>query len=172
MSEFSESYHLKTDNQQIVVDLIRKANLQGYVFPEKNGWVTFLVKGQSFEADESIILHNPGILIHYIYAEDHGWGLRIFKKSETGFEYSCNWNEDIHIEKSHFDLVFLNELIISQGNTTEDIESLFDADEDMFDLEEPPAYIVAQKLGLTYYEWLSDDYIDSIDVVENVLFVD
>ncbi|MDQ0090131.1 hypothetical protein J2T12_003545 [Paenibacillus anaericanus] len=172
MSEFSASYHLKTDNQQIVVDLIRGSNNEGYVFPEKNGWVTFVVKGEAFNIDESIISLNPSVLIHYIYAEDHGWDLRIFNKSEIAFEYGCNWTEEIQIEKSHFDLYFLNELIISQGNSTDGIESLFDIDEDIFDLDEPPAFLIAQKLGLTYYEWLSEDYIDLSDLAENILIVD
>lgn len=172
MSEFSESYHLRADNPQIVVDLIKASNNKGYVFPEKNGWVTFILKGQDFEIDEKIISLNPGVLIHYIYAEDHGWDLRIFNKTKIEFEFSCNWTEEIHIEKCHFDLTLLNELIVSQGNTTDGIESLFDVNEDIFELEEPPAYVIAQKLGLVYYEWLSDDYIDMNDGEETILVVD
>lgn len=172
MSEFSESYHLRANNPQIVVDLIIASNNKGYVCPEKNGWVTFVLKGQDFEIDENIISLNPGVLIHYIYAEDHGWELRIFNKSKIEFEFSCNWTEEIHIEKSHFNLTLLNELIVSQGNTTDGIESLFEVNEDIFELEEPPAYVVAQKLGLVYYEWLSDDYIDMNDGEETILVVD
>ncbi|MNO20464.1 hypothetical protein D3C76_102160 [compost metagenome] len=174
MSEFSECYHLKADCQQIVVDLIKESNNKGYVFPEKNGWVTFVLKGQALNMDEQIISLNPSVLIHYIYSEDHGWALRIFKKSEIEFEYSFMWTDDdeIHIEKNHFDLTLLNELIISQGNTIDGIESLFDINEDMFDLDEPPAYAIAQKLGLTYYEWMSDDYIDTIDTDETIIFVE
>lgn len=35
MSEFSASYHLVTSSQQDAVNLLEKANLHGYVFPEK-----------------------------------------------------------------------------------------------------------------------------------------
>lgn len=171
MSEFSASYHLKADNQQVVVDLLNQSNNQGYVFPEKNGWVTFLVKGGDFSLDESMISLNPSVLIHYVYAEDHGWELKIFKKAEIEFEYSWFWNDEDEIEvaKSHFNLDFLNELVTSQGNTVDGIEALFDIDEDALDdLDEPPAYTVAQKLGLTYYEWLSEEYIGMDDFAEEL----
>ncbi len=172
MSEFSESYHLRTDNQQDVVNLIKETNNKGYVFPAQNGWVTFVVEGSAFDIDESVISQNPGILVHYIFAEDHGWELRVFRKDDLIFEYACGWTDEIQIEKSVFNIDVLTELIMEQGNSAEGIESLFDVGEETFNMEQPPAYTVAEKLGLTYYEWLSADYLGRDDIDEHILVVE
>lgn len=49
MSEFSDSYHLRSNNQQDGVDLLRAAGLRGYVFPPENGWVTVVAEGEEFD---------------------------------------------------------------------------------------------------------------------------
>ncbi|GBG07620.1 hypothetical protein PAT3040_02176 [Paenibacillus agaridevorans] len=73
MSEFSASYHIRTNAKTKVVDLIKDSDNKGYVFEETNGWVTFLIDGPAFNINESVLLCNPGLLVHYNYAEDHGW---------------------------------------------------------------------------------------------------
>jgi hypothetical protein len=37
MSEFSESYHLEADDQQDGLCLLRRTNLEGFVFPPQHG---------------------------------------------------------------------------------------------------------------------------------------
>ena len=44
MSEFSESYHLRSERQDDAVELLRRAKLKGYVYPPTSGWVTFLAE--------------------------------------------------------------------------------------------------------------------------------
>lgn len=145
MSEFSASYHLKAKDREQAIKLIKDAGHQGFVFNETNGWVTFLIKGQVFGISESVIQCNPGLLVHYTYAEDHGWEFRVF-------------------EKNKFDLDVIKEMIASQGNESSDIEVIFEMDE--FDYEHSPAYQLAEKIGLVHYEWLSADYINSDDELE------
>lgn len=170
MSEFSASYHLRTKKKDDVVNLIKNSGNKGYVFEETNGWVSFVIKGLAFDIDDSLISCNPGIIVHYIYAEDHGWELRIFNKDDLVFEYKCDWTDEIHIEKELFDIDLIKELVIAQGNSVKDLESLFDITD--YDFEEPAAYEFAEKIGLTNYEWVSADYFDDNEVDERVLVVD
>lgn len=170
MSEFSASYHLRTKKRDDVVNLIKNSSNKGYVFEEANGWVSFVIKGPAFDIDDSLISYNPGIIVHYIYAEDHGWELRIFNKDDLVFEYKCDWTDEIHIEKELFDIDLIKELVIAQGNSVDDLESLFDITD--YDFEEPAAYKFAEKIGLTNYEWVSADYFDDSEVDERVLVVD
>jgi hypothetical protein len=66
-----------------------------------------------------------GILIHYIYMEDHMWELKVFNKDEVVFDFKVDWTDDLTFEKNIFDLDLLRELIIQQGNSAEDLELLF-----------------------------------------------
>lgn len=134
MSEFSASYHLKTNDRAKVVDLIKNSNNRGYIF-----------------------------------AEDHGWELRVFNKDELVFEYKCDWTDEILVEKNLFDIDIIKELIANQGQSIHDIDEIFDLID--YDFEDLPAYQLANKLGLVHYEWLSADNIeDRLD--EGVLIVE
>lgn len=169
MSEFSSSYHLKTNDRAKVVDLIKNSNNKGYVFGETNGWVTFLIEGPAFDINDSVIECNPGLIVHYIFAEDHGWELRVFSKDELVFEYKCDWTDEILIEKEQFDISIIKEIIADQGNSIDNVDEIFDLSD--LDFENPPAYRLANKLGLVNYEWLSADNIeDRLD--EEVLIVE
>ncbi|WP_020616370.1 hypothetical protein [Paenibacillus daejeonensis] len=169
MSEFSASYHLRTSDRQRAIDLIRNSDHNGFVFPEMNGWVTFIIEGPAFEICESVVSENPGLLVHYSYTQDHGWGLTIFDKDEIISAYSCDWTDALSIEKDELDLYLLRELIIKQGNSAEDLEAVFDLVG--YRGEEPPAYYIAKKLGLPYFQWLSADDIGDGSRYENVVIV-
>lgn len=43
MSEFSESFHLKSDRLEEGVVLLEKVSLKGYVLPPHNNWVSYLI---------------------------------------------------------------------------------------------------------------------------------
>ena len=73
MSEFSESYHLRSDRMEDAVELLQRAKLRGYVYQPVNGWVTFLAQDGVFEPDEKIVAAATKPLLHYVSAEDHGW---------------------------------------------------------------------------------------------------
>ncbi|WP_166242663.1 hypothetical protein [Paenibacillus turpanensis] len=171
MSEFSSSFHLRTERPQDAIDLLQNAGSTGFVFPETNGWVTFLADGPAFHMEDSIISYNPGILIHYTYMEDHGWSLQIYSKDDLVFDYKCDWTDELVIEKGEFDLDLLRELIIRQGNSAEGLEAIFELDESSYHFEAPPAYVIAQKLGLGYYEWLSSDNIGNGEHYDNIVAV-
>lgn len=172
MSEFSESYHLKTNNREQVVELIKKTNKKGYVYEESNGWVTFVFDGSQFEADESIVSCNPGVLVHYIYAEDHGWELKIFKKEELVFDFKCEWTDEIYTEKKLYDIDVIKELIADQGTSVDDIESIFinEHEEAIFGVT-PPAHQFAFLIGLVHFDWISFDYLEGRELEDGIIIV-
>lgn len=168
MSEFSASYHLKSNDRTKAVELIKCSGNRGFVFEETNGWVTFVIEGPAFDISESVILCNPGIIVHYIFAEDHGWELRVFHKDELVFEYKCDWTDEAVMEKELCDISIIQELIANQGNSIHNVEELFDTTD--FDFGESPAYRLATKLGLVHFEWLSadnmEDRLDEVVIAE------
>ncbi|MBP1994129.1 hypothetical protein [Paenibacillus eucommiae] len=171
MSEFSDSFHLKTSNQNDVIRLLQSAKVKGYMYEEKNGWVTFVVAERSGNIEDALRESNPGVLIHYIYMEDHMWELKIFNNDELVFDYVAEWTDELVIEKNIFDLDMLGELIRQQGNSVEDLELLFDLKDGNLNYEEPPAYVIAQKLGLTYFEWVSADSMEDDDLEDGIIMV-
>lgn len=97
MSQFSASYHLITSNQQDAVKLLKDANLQGYVFPEKNGIVTFVIEQEEmseFNFCNQLLMHITKPLVFYINAEDHGWSYELYDKGECIVSYSSSFNEE------------------------------------------------------------------------------
>ncbi|MCD1259906.1 hypothetical protein B5M42_013800 [Paenibacillus athensensis] len=153
MSEFSESYHYRTSDPLIVKEILKNAQQEGYVLPPENGWVTFVVKDSQFEPLPAIVNHNPGMLLHYVYAEDHGYSVRLFDKSEEISQYFCDWDDEIRIRDDRFDLqpFFKNGLLVEDS----ELEGLFSpaSMDELFHHE--PYYRIAQLLGLPYYEWFS-----------------
>ena len=55
MSEFSESYHLRSERQEDAVELLRRAKLKGYVYQPVSGWVTFLAEQGVFEPSPTMM---------------------------------------------------------------------------------------------------------------------
>lgn len=166
MSEFSESYHLFSTNQEDGVKLLKRAWLRGYVFQASQHWVTVLPKGTSFQPNKRMIAANRGILIHLIHAEDHGWTFSIYDGNKRTCHFECTWEEDIEINQEDYHRDRIVELINnnpyrSRPVTPLEITKIFyinDFDE-MF--ENNPVDQLAELLGLQHYEWLSYDYLQN-----------
>ena len=72
MSEFSESYHLRSERADDAIELLRRAKRKGYVYEPVNGWVSFVADDGTFEPDEQIVADARHPLLHFVSAEDHG----------------------------------------------------------------------------------------------------
>lgn len=83
MSEFSDSYHLRTRDPARVIQLLRAAKRYGAVLPTSTGFVPFLVEGAADVGGVApeVLAHNAGVLVHYAYAEDHGLVIRAFENA-------------------------------------------------------------------------------------------
>lgn len=160
MSEFSESYHLKSNNQNDAVLLLKRALLSGYVLPQHSGWVSLVLKESQFEPIDNLISSSQGQLIHYIYAEDHRWEISIYLDSKQVLNYRCDWEDEMSIDDKGLRMDLVKELS-TQEVSDEQLDEIFypkDLD-DIFD--NPPAYRIAEILGLKHYEWVSYDNVNS-----------
>ncbi|WP_138495020.1 hypothetical protein [Paenibacillus pinistramenti] len=168
MSEFSQSYHLKSSDSAAAVQLLEQAGKGGIVFPARSGWVTFVVEDAEFIADEAIVSLNPGLLVYYFYAEDHGWGAQVFNQAELVFDYECEWEEDMIVHKKLYDLKVIQQLAEEQGRDAGELKRILDEEnehEEPFAFEEPPAYLFAETVGLPHYQWLAASYYTPEDPV-------
>lgn len=162
MSQFSESYHLRSTKQTDAVELIKKSKTEGIVLEAQNGWVTFVVNGGQFKSLNSIVNNNNGLLLHYVYAEDHEWSFSLFLNEIEICHYSCEWGLGVlNINKSRLfyqafntNDLFESELEFMRIMNTRSLEKLF---------ELQPFYNFADKLKLPHYEWVSFDYVKNDD---------
>ena len=159
MSEFSESYHLRSERQQDAVELLRRAKLKGYVYPPASGWVTFLAEQGVFEPDRRIVGAARHPLLHYVSAEDHGWSFALYEGSKVVSGYRCEWDDDIRFDDSQYSRKALQQLVPSlQPALLDEFEKqLHPTDFDEL-FESDPSKLFAQALGLAHYDWLSYDY--------------
>jgi hypothetical protein len=162
MSEFSESFHVRSSKQADGVDLLRRAGLGGAVFSAVRGWVTVVPEGELCEAVDQMVGANQGILLHYLYAEDHGWQFELYENSSAICRYQCGWDPRFAIDDSEMNQSVVVPLLVegSRERALEDI--LHPADVEAV-IMEAPAYRFANAVGLEHYEWLSGRYLDEIE---------
>lgn len=175
MSEFSESYHLRCDDQDEGVSLLKRAGLSGFVFPSNNNWITVLAEDGEFELNKSLVHANRGLMLHYVFAEDHGWGFAIVEDDQVKCQYGCYWEDDIRTHNSRLDIDIVRPLITPEPAAPVDTFSLHrffagpKSIDDLVGLPEPQAYTFAKMLELPRYSWLSHNYLchdfdpDSLD---------
>lgn len=94
MSEFSESYHLKTASQDEAAALLEHAGFPGAVFAPSGIWTTVVPWAGLFEAMKPMAEANEGILLHYVFAEDHCWHATLYDGPQIAWEYLCSWDAD------------------------------------------------------------------------------
>jgi hypothetical protein len=166
MSEFSESYHLLSSNPNDATVLLEELGLAGYVYPECNGWTTFLVEGGSFVPDVRIVGAARHLLLHFVSAEDHGWSFSLFDSGQIISAYQCRWNDAIEFDDSNYSRTVIEERIqVHKSEGLDDFEQHFRSTyiDEVLDAE--PSKIFAQAIGLEHYDWLSFDYV-SRDLLE------
>ena len=191
MSQFSASYHLITSNQQDAVKLLKNANLHGYVFPEKNGIVTFVIQRErvsEFNCCEQILMHNTRPLVFFTNAEDHGWSYEIYDKNECIASYSSSFNEEEIMEGFDFDdpksfvpredinyyiycgsfqMERVKELLKDSMDFEKKIEIIqkskvnVDSQNGLSKEEALDAYEFIKEFGIFFYEWVSYHYLET-----------
>jgi hypothetical protein len=168
MSEFSDSYHLRSNNQQDGVALLRAAGLRGYVFPPQNGWVTVVAEGEEFDPNQRLIGAAPGVLLHYVHPEDHGWAFELYRAGKILAAYAIEWDDEIRVTQDKIDRGVIGEYLGNRIIGLDDLEyrRLFYPTFDEFmddacDDERAPAERFAEAAGLTNYSWVSYPYVDN-----------
>lgn len=170
MSEFSESYHLKANSKQDVMKLIEKVGSRGFVFDEKDGWVSFVIDGSEFIPNDLLLTLNKGILVHYANACDHGFYLSIYYENKLISHYELVFdddpilNEEPKIKDDRFQIEPLYQLIEEnkQDLTLEELQlKLFPENVSEMLYDTSLAEELAQLLGITHYSWISFHYLNN-----------
>ena len=168
MSEFSESYHLRSERAEDAVELLRLVKRKGFVYQPVNGWVSFVADEGNFEPHEPIVSAAKQTLLHFVSAEDHGWSFTLFDRGKVACRYSCAWENDITADDSEYSRETLQRLVPSaEPESLDELERRMhptDFDE-LMEISAPR--LLAQALGLDHYEWLSYDYVATDGVEEH-----
>jgi hypothetical protein len=164
VSEFSESHHLATTDQAEGVSLLERSGLAGWVFPPSAAGWTAVVPEAPFTSDPSAELlgENVGVLLYYLNAEDHGWGLAAYDGPELVFEAWTEWDDEVTVRGDPTGLPALWDLL---GDRVPDESRLPLAGhlfpdpsehERLVDLVNP-GHHAARLLGLDPHEWVSGE---------------
>lgn len=180
MSQFSVSFHLKTEDPQICVDMINSCGLKGYVFPQVNNWVSFVCEEEDITKNNSIIQANKGLLIYYYYAEDFGWGFSVFKLKKRICRYECMWSgpmldeygefvfdedgellelQDLKVEDADLKMNILFQLLDNDFNKMNYMKELLHPQSIEEAIQNNPSYNFAELLGIENFDWISYEYV-------------
>lgn len=160
MSEFSESYHLFSSRSEDACELLRRSGLKGYIFPPVSGWTSFVAEGGEFEPDQKIVSAASLPLLHFVSAEDHGWSFALFENGQITSAYRCDWDDEVTFDDSRYSRPALEPFIpAGQKDAFGEFEQklrLTDIDQV---IDDEPASLFAQALGLPRYGWFSYHYV-------------
>jgi hypothetical protein len=176
MSDFTAFYSLKTTDQAEAVELLKRANRKGYVFPQTGKWVSFVADANEFKADPKVTSFNEGILLHYTRTDDFfGWGFSIFNGPQCVCQFDiADFGEGIRIKDKDFNSESL-ELIVDSDKVDRIKEILYpESTEEAYKIK--PDYVFAELVGLHPVEWISwgivdqhlEDYVDQYGEVITV----
>lgn len=174
MSEFSEGYFLKSNNKEEAVQLLKKAGVGGYVYPERDGWVAFVANtAPLFRFSEKLKAVNVGTLVQFINAEDHGWGFEICAHDKWVCSYYCGINDAVDMDEmeSEVDLEKLfqierkveeerfKELLKEYNGMLDVLQKYFDENTKTKDILDSSEF--AKDMGLYFSDWISYQYAQS-----------
>lgn len=162
MSEFSVSYHVRLGEGHDVPGLLRQAKLSGIIFGPANGWLTFvpyanLARYQKADGPRfaEYLSGLTGLtVLHYCFAEDHGWQFAIARNDRPLIQFACWWDPVRAVERDQFDALALASL--PGSDSLEPLLRSFDQKEAM---DAQPAYRFAELLALPAYKWLSPELV-------------
>lgn len=163
MSEFTEVYFLRSNNNRDAVNLLKKAKVEGFVYPARDGWTAFVANSTPlYHFSEALRKDNEGILLYFTNAEDYGWGFDVCVKNEMVCSYGCGLNEDIDseefynihrkIEKNSF------EKLIDEDNIFCLLNKYFDENEVLENISD--VHDFTDNLKLYFSEWISYHYAE------------
>ena len=162
MSEFSESFHLLTDDRTEAEALVRQSGLTGWTLPPSSGGWTPVVIDRDFtgEPDDHLVQANTGVLVLYVCAEDHGCELTVWSGAETIGHYRAEWTEEVEVE-DHLDPATVQAAI---GDRVEIDAAELEAALSVAVIEsslDPASGVrrAAAALGLGPVDWLSAAYL-------------
>jgi len=158
VSEFSDSYHLMTDNCQAAEALLKRAGVEGYVFPAVKGWSALVAEGFAFRPNFQLIEANEGILLHLVSAQEYGWYFSLYQGPDQLAHYECYWENELYIHDAEFDFAKVKEVLsgqieIAPEAAEEEYRKIFYPQE--LDYTCNPVTRLANLLGLKHVDWVA-----------------
>jgi len=158
VSEFSDSFHVRAPNRRVVSQRMASGKVRGVVFPPKNGWCTVVpFEGYDHKVEELARLFELPVL-HYIFAEDHGWGFSIVNNGSTAVKYEASWDEDATVDDRNLDMKVLGPYVLPTVDARR-LESRLRTAGPPEIGQMPIAYEFAAAIGLPKFQWLSPRYV-------------
>jgi hypothetical protein len=149
VSELSESGHLRTENAEHAVALLKRAKVPGFVFPARNGWVSFTYPpGDENRFD--LAQANEKLLVLYEYAADQGCWVTVYqaKKPVTRLKAAFD-RPNVAFDRRTFESL---ELVSPAGAAA--IEAWSKRAHLLHERVRAP-HLVAERLHLPRYAWFS-----------------
>ncbi len=168
MSEFSESYHLRSENIADGIALLQKIKVEGIVFPPQNGWVSLIVQGDLNDHIETIAAAWSKRIMHYMYAQDHAFMFNYFDKGDRVTGALATWDIDLVIDTEDLKHEILN-LFISNEDEKLEMQTLFKLKEVRQVMDINMAYRFAQILKLPYYQNLGGGLMENSERIAQTL---
>jgi hypothetical protein len=153
VSEFSESFHLRADQPEAAVALLRAAGLAGFVFPPRGTLVPFVCPREG-DAIERILAANTGLLVHYVYAADHGVWVHAYVGSTRAARLEASFEE----KRSAFEPDPFVRLGLLSRPEAERLARWVASAHDWTARREANEHLVAKMLRLGRYAWFSYAY--------------
>lgn len=149
MSELSESGHLRSENAEHAVALLKRAKVPGFVFPARNGWVSF-VYPPGDETRFDLAQANEKLLVLYEYAAEHGCWVTVYqaKKPMTRLKAAFD-RPHASFDRRAFESL---ELLTAIGSAA--IEAWAKRAHLLHERVRAP-HLVAERLHLPRYAWFS-----------------
>jgi hypothetical protein len=149
VGELSESGHLRTENAEHAVALLKRAKVPGFVFPARNGWVSF-VYPPGDESRFDLAQANEKLLILYEYAADQGCWVTVYdaKKPITRLRVAFD-RPNSAFDRRAFESF---ELVSPAGASA--VEAWSKRAHLLHERVSAP-YLVAERLHLPRYAWFS-----------------
>lgn len=156
MSEFASTYFLRSPDPAEGAALLERAGVEGEAELVENGWIRLDADVLVTDVANHLVAFNSGVLLWWLYSQDHGWSFRVFEGAACVATYDCELSDCEPSEEMQFDdtLVDYARLAAFVPLSPKDdfqvrLKALLQPDLSSFmDLDDPPSLQFLDLLGL------------------------
>ncbi|MGG6268783.1 hypothetical protein ACQ4M3_31485 [Leptolyngbya sp. AN03gr2] len=156
MSEFSDCYYFLNVDSKRVVSLLKKIRRYGMVLPGNDRYTPFLVDGawDAGKLIDHVVENNPGVILHYSYAADHGLWIKVYDSSSEAFTIDIQMRGSSENDLETI-LVKAEELNVVKRDHTVQLRAILAeaTTESIVDLESIRTQL-SEALGIVFFKWL------------------
>lgn len=160
MSEFCDSYHIRSNDIKDGVGLLERAGLTGFVYPQANGWVTLVAEGSEMMPNEDLIAVNDRTMLQFVSDEDFGYYFSVYEGGKLLSHYECIWEDNIEVNDRFLNMEVVLKFAKDRDEAAKQLnEILYPKTLDDLICEPSIPKTVAEVLGLPNVDWVSYRYL-------------